>query len=182
MAAHRHCAAASTSAIATAPPHCEASDSTPLPPPLRKKPQRRWGIGAAKYYASVEAFNADLAQWNAEHTARAMLIAQRRVASERQREKKRSRDSSTRNEDAAFKAARVLRATARRHPMPTISRKEFHSLALLHKQVRAATPDQKRILFNKIRLQWQRMLQRGAQHYADSCSVTLSELCCGMLY
>ena len=166
--------AASTSTAMELPQdNCAAIDATPLPLPMRKKPQRRWGIGAGKHYASVAAFNAALAEWDAEHTARATLLAQRRAESERQREKKRSRDSrdsKTRNEDAALKAARALRAAARRHPMPLIQRNEFQKLALLHKNVRAANRDQNRVLFPQLRLQWQHMLQRGAQRNASYCS------------
>ena len=47
--------AASTSTAMELPQDsCAAIDATPLPLPMRKKPQRRWGIGSGKHYTSVE--------------------------------------------------------------------------------------------------------------------------------
>merc|ERR1712139_336094 len=46
-----------------------ADPQLPPKPELRKKPQRRWGIGAGKRYADEAAFLADVAKWTEEQAA-----------------------------------------------------------------------------------------------------------------
>ena len=60
-------------------------------PAMRKKPQRRWGIGAGKRYADEAAFQADLDAWEEERTEHKALAAERRKTKEREREQQRDR-------------------------------------------------------------------------------------------
>ena len=73
----------------------DSGDELPeLPAKTRPKPQRRGNIGAGKLYADQAAFDKDIAAWEAEKAARALLVKEREKEQQRRREQRRKRDRS----------------------------------------------------------------------------------------
>jgi hypothetical protein len=71
-----------------------SDEPPPEPPKLRPKPQARGSIGAGKRYADKAAFDADVEAWEHEREEHKALMAERKRALDRQRDRSgRKRDS-----------------------------------------------------------------------------------------
>lgn len=64
-----------------------SDEPPPEPPKLRPKPQARGSIGAGKLYADKAAFDADVEAWEQERGQRKVLMAERRRALDRMRDR-----------------------------------------------------------------------------------------------
>ena len=92
------------------------------PPALRKKPQRRMGIGTGKYYADAAAFNADLTKWHEEHAARKVLVEEY----ERQQDRLRDRSTRTQRSGAQHRKQAGAAAPEKAASQRWRSRKNYH--------------------------------------------------------
>ena len=64
-----------------------SDEPPPEPPTLRLKPQARGNIGAGKQYADRVAFDADVQAWEEERKDHKALMAERKKAKDRQRDR-----------------------------------------------------------------------------------------------
>ena len=84
-----------------------SDEPPPEPPTLRLKPQARGNIGAGKQYADRVAFDADVQAWEEERKDHKALMAERKKAKDRQRD----RSERQRNEDDSTRRVAQRRAT-----------------------------------------------------------------------
>ena len=84
-----------------------SDEPPPEPPTLRLKPQARGNIGVGKLYADRVAFEADVKAWEEERKEHKVLMAERKKAKDRQRD----RSERQRNDEDSVRRVAQRRAT-----------------------------------------------------------------------